>query len=53
MIKDYTNQMRKIELRTKEAEKRASEAMTQVLLYIAYYVIPYWLCNVFVVTYIT
>lgn len=30
MIKEYTNQMRRIELRTKEAEKRASDAMTQV-----------------------
>ena len=30
MMRDYTNQMRKIELRTKEAEKRASDAMTQV-----------------------
>ena len=29
-MRDYTNQMRKIELRTKEAEKRASDAMTQV-----------------------
>ena len=30
MMRDYTNQMRKIELRTKEAEKRATDAMTQV-----------------------
>ncbi|XP_067948663.1 sodium channel and clathrin linker 1-like [Watersipora subatra] len=29
MMKDYTNQMRKIELRTKESEKQAAEALAQ------------------------
>lgn len=39
MMRDYTNQMRKIELRTKEAEKRAADAMTQV------YFIHMYLCT--------